>query len=411
MPFQSGTVSFARFDVEGGPSEPDGEALEALGAHVIRPPAVGAAPQIQAGWVAPGHVYDTDFDAEAVLFGPHMLFGLRIDTNRLPAEIRRAHRAMAEAARSADSETGFTSRREKRDAREEADEQCRRELATGRHVRSRMLPVLWNVRKRLLYCPVFSDTAAGALRDLFEATFNAALEPLSAGGLARRLLARRGARRDYEDLTPSPFTSPPAAARGEEGRDVSTPVAPWSFAGPEPKDFLGNEFLIWLWAQSEIESALIETSRGEVAVAIDRALDMDCAWNVTGKLTLRADQPTRLPEPARALQIGKWPRKAGLIVAARGEQWEFMFQADRFLITGCKIPRPEEAPASPREAIEQRLASLEALDEAMVGLFDVFLTKRTSSAWPAERQTIGHWIAERAGARPGRAGAKVEITA
>jgi hypothetical protein len=344
-----------------------------------------------------------------VAFGETLLLGLRIDTNRLPAEIRRAYRAMAESARAAASETGLVSKREKREAGEEADERCRQELATGRHVRSIHVPVVWDLRRRLLLAPIFSDTTSAVLRELFAATFDGSLEPLSSGALASELLSARGLGRDYEDLTPSPFTPPPPAAHDEDGRGTTIPTPPWSFGGPEPKDFLGNEMLIWLWATCETGSAMIETKHGEVAIAIDRALDMDCAWDATGKQTLRADAPTRLPEAGAALRIGKWPRKAGLMIAAEGEQWELTFQADRFLITGAKLSKPEEPPASPRELIEMRLASLEALDRAMVDLFDAFLAQRASGAWPTQRQRIREWIGTRTGRRPVRSDPAVEI--
>ncbi len=402
MPIRTGSVSYARFRVKGGPSEVDHTVLEALSQNVIKPPSAGAAPELQVGWVAGRHVYDTEFEPEIVSCGTALTFGLRIDTNRVPAELRRAHRAIAEATRCSESETGFVSRREKREAKEEADDHCRQELASGRHLRSKLVPILWFIPERLLLAPVFSDAISSALRDLFDASFDAALQPLSAGALAEEIMSSHGLMRDYEDARPSPFTPPPPAAHGDEDRDVTIPAVPWAWAGPEPKDFLGNEFLIWLWAQTETTTAVLRTPRGEVAVALDRSLDMDCAWDATGKQTLRAEGPTRLPEAAKALLIGKWPRKAGLILASKGEQWELTFQADRFLVTGCKLQRPEEPPASARESLEQRIASIEDLDRVIVALYDTFLQDRGSSSWPARRNEIRQWISGRAGARQPR---------
>jgi hypothetical protein len=309
---------------------------------------------------------------------------------------------MAERARAADSEAGFVSRREKREAKDEADERCREELASGRHVKSKHVPVLWHVRERTILAPIFSDSTAASLRDLVAATFDAAVEPLSSGALAHELLSARGLARSHEDAVPSTFTPPPPAAHAENGGNGALPSVPWTFAMPEHKDFLGNEFLLWMWAQSEVGSASIETARGSVAIAIDRSLNMDCAWEVTGKQTLTADGPTRLPEAAMALRIGKWPRKAGMIIAAGGVQCELTFQADRFLATGCKLPKPDDPPASPREAIEHRINVLETIDAALVALFDAFLQRRFGSAWQSERQRIRDWILSKAGVRGAR---------
>ncbi len=395
MPFLSGSVSYARFRVTGGPTAVDHDLLAALEGNVLKPPSAGPRPEIQAGWAAPRHLFDTNFNPDAVVIGESLLLGLRIDTNRIPAEVRRAHRVMAETARATESPTGFASRREKRDARDEAEEQCRRELATGRHIKSKLIPILWNVRDRLLFAPIFSDAPSAALRDLMMGSFEASLQSLSSGGLAFELLSGKGLTRDYEDFSPTPFTSPPTNAESSGMGDAATPAVPWSYGGPEPKDFLGNEFLIWLWAHSEMDSAEFETTAGTVALAFDKALDMDCAWDVTGKQTLRADGPTRLPEATKALQGGKWPRKAGLILAANAEQWQLTFQADRFLLTAVKLPKPEESPETEREAIEMRLSSIETLDRAMTGLYRVFLEKRISSAWSTERSRIRKWIAAR----------------
>ena len=98
MTIDSGSISFARFRVRGGPKTLDAQVLDDLRDNMLSAPSVGAPPEIQAGWVAGRHVLDTELDPEAVVFGDQLVFGLRVDTNRLPAELRRAYRAMAFAA-------------------------------------------------------------------------------------------------------------------------------------------------------------------------------------------------------------------------------------------------------------------------------------------------------------------------
>ncbi len=379
MPFRRNAVSYARFRVEGGPDVVTSELAESLAGNVLRPPPVGAPPELQAGWVAGRHVFDEDFHPEAILFGDHLLFGMRLDRNRVPAEIRRAYFAMAAA--------------EKRDASALVDEKCRKEIAAGRHRQSKLVPVLWHVTRRLLLAPVFSDVVGQSLRELFTETFDARLEPLSAGSMAAAFLTARGSSRDYEDMTPSPFTPPPAAARADDDRPVDVPGVPWSPPGPEPKDFLGNEFLMWIWARTETDSAVIETAAGSVGVVIDRALDMDCAWDVTGRQTLRADGPTRLPEAHAALGLGKWPRKAGLIVAGPdGGEWTLTLQGDRFHVIGARVPAPPDPPESARVMTEYRVASVEAMDRTLVALFEAFLVARSRGDWRSQRDRMREWI-------------------
>ena len=406
MPFHSGSIAYARFAVRGGPTAVTNEVLDELAANVLTPPAIGAPPETQAGWVAGRHVFDTSFDPEAVVFGETLLFGMRIDTNRVPAELRRAYFAMAQQAMAAASPTGIVSGREKKAARDEADERCREELSTDRFRRSKLIPIVWQVDQGLLFAPLFGDAPVEMARALLRDTFDAQLVPLSSGRLAESILDASGRSRDYEDLAPTAFTPPPASAESMEQREANVPPVPWAAAVDDAKDFLGNEFLFWLWSRCETGAATFETSRGSVAIALDRMLDMQCAWDVTGTQSLRADAPTRLPEARAALRLGKWPRKVGITIATRGEQWDCGLQADRFVISGAKLARPEEPPATPREGIEQRLAALETIDRGLVGLYELFVEERTASAWNSTREGVRRWIA---GTRPPATAASVPV--
>ena len=55
------------------------------------------------------------------------------------------------------------------------------------------------------------------------------------------------------------------------------------------KDFLGNEFVLWLWSAVENNHGLVtvaaETGTADVGVVIDKALDLDCAWAARGRMS------------------------------------------------------------------------------------------------------------------------------
>jgi hypothetical protein len=394
MPFHQGSVSYARFRVVGGPDEPSHDLLESMADHVLRPSSVGEPPEIESGWTAGRHLLDHDFGSDQVLFGDALLFGLRIDVNRVPGELRRAYRVMAEQARAGASPTGRIGAREKREAKEEAEARCREELASGRHRRSKVVPVLWFVRRHLLLAPAFGDAVREELMNCFSASFGGRLESQSAGRYAWNRHAQRGETRLIEDLRPAAFSGPPVQADG--GGDQ--PIVPWATSGNEPHDFLGNELLVWLWQRLEGGEGLIDTPSGRVGVAFERALDVQCAWDAAGKVAMTAGAPTRLPEARTALRTGKWPRKAGMVIAADDDPWTLTFQGDQMIVTGARLPVPQEAPASDREAIEWRIAQIEALDRAIEALFSAFLDLRTSSKWNAERQKLAAWIRGSGGA-------------
>ncbi len=429
MPFRSGSISYALFRVSstrsggggegsGGaaPAAADASLLDRLAEHTLKESGIGEPQPMEFGWCGGRHVLDEAFDPEHVVFDDGLLFGLRVDVNRIPGEIRRAYLAQAQQAMATDGQP-YLSKREKAAAREEAEARCREDLAAGKYRRSKMVEVLWDVARGVVLAPAFGDGVVGGLRDLFFETFDLRLSPLSSGALAFDVLSKRGRGRDYEELKPSVFTPPPAGVNegdgaeggvaGERGGDGRPPV-PWAHVSPEPSDFVGNEFLLWLLWQVVERGGEIRTEAGDVAVVIERVLDMECPWGVTGKQGLQSAGPGQSPEARRGLLNGKWPRKAGLLVSLDGEQWSCTLQADRLLVTGLKAPAPEEAPGSPRELIEHRLASLRRFNEALGGLFARFLDDRAGSAWATPRQKISAWIrGERAGRAEADAGVAV----
>jgi hypothetical protein len=408
-------VSWCRFRAVGdAPGIADETALSVLTEGAFREQDIGAPDETESGWTTGEHLYDTQFTYEKNGFGDMLLFALRIDTHKVPSDVKHAYKRIQEMAlaQQKDNPTGFLSKREKREAGELASRQLHEELAAGKFRRSKAIQVLWDLREKSVY---FASTAASAAEQLalkFRESFNVDLEAVTSGGLASGLLRDHGQGRDFEDLRPSSFTPPPAAATAESDEeeevparpeDPTVPLIPWTAQSLETKDFLGNELLIWLWWWCEKKEGLIElpaddgTARKDtIAVAIDKALDMDCAWGVGGRQTLRGDGPTRLAEAGKALATGKWPRKASLILAdtADSAQWELTLQADRLNVSGCSLPAVEDV-QTPREEVEHRLLLVRRLSSVLDRIMRQFLDQRLSQGWGNRRQQIREWISTR----------------
>jgi len=402
MPFTSGRATFARYLVPGAP--PSAEAvLEKLAGKAFTEQSIGAPEEVELGWVGGEHIYDTRFDPARISFGPVLHFGLRIDTHRVPPEIKRAYRRMNEQAAEEEGPGDRASRRDRQEAGEATDRQIREELAEGRYRRSKMVPVLWNLEGATLYLASTSDSAGEHLAKLFRETFDLTPAPLTAGTMAGQILRDRGRGRDYEDLKPSRFTAPPATPQdGEEAgdpRDPNEPAVPWCFHGTDAKDFLGNEFILWLWWQLDRGQGVIPVTRSdggraEVAMALEKSLDLDCAWSITGRTSLRSETPTRLPEARDALAEGKWPRKAGLVLADGGQQWQLTFQGDKFQVSAAALPEAPES-ENARDEAEHRILMVRQLADLLDRVFLAFLEARTGGAWPAKVKEIGQWIQRR----------------
>jgi hypothetical protein len=126
-------------------------------------------------------------------------------------------------------------------------------------------------------------------------------------------------------------------------------------------------------------------------------LDLDCSYGQSGRDTLKADGPSRMPEAADALQSGKVPRKAGIVMDIDGMQFNFNLSAETLGVTGLKLPDVEEA-ETPRVLFEERVAMLRDFCKSMDAMFDAFLKIRGGGAWEGQTSTMRRWI-NRAGRR------------
>src|SRR5262249_47692316 len=100
----------------------------------------------------------------------------------------------------------------------------------------------------------------------------------------------------------------------------------------------------------------------------------------------------RLPEALRALQSGKLPRKAGLILVRHGAEYELTLQAETLQVSGASLPKAEGVRLSPFENKIARLESIRHLAQTLDLLFDAYLRRRTSSVWSDDLGRIRRWL-------------------
>jgi hypothetical protein len=379
-----------RFAVIGDrPKSIDQSLLDALARHKLAPSEHGVPAEVEYGWCGGRHVLDGRFDFERNVYNDALAFALRVDTNRVPAELQMAYKIMeeesiaaAEAQPTASNPSGIISKKQKRTAKETLSQKIDEELRSGKFRRSKMTPVLWDLPTASVYSPA-SGATAEKLMELFERSVGLELQPLSAGSLALKLLESRGRRRDYEDFRPTRFVL-------ADGGESQYPEYPWTAKGPQPKDFLGNEFLLWLWHEADHNDGVIKTESTEVSLFIDKSLDLDCAYGLTGRDSLRGAGPSRMPEAKDALRTGKLPRKMGLVLDP-GQQFTLTLNAETLAITSARLPEVEDA-QTPRVAFEERVTLIRELWSAIDSLFEAFLKRRSSTGWESRTTAIRKWI-------------------
>lgn len=385
MGFSSGSVSFRRFIVVGkSPKTVEQDMLDKLAEHVLKERDIGLPEEEEWGWCGGRHVLDGKFSFDHNVFNDCLHFALRIDTSKFPGSLKKAYEAMEEEAVAANNPSGFISKNQKKDVKDTIRRKIEDELRSGKFRRSKLVQVLWDLPGHTLYSSA-TGKSFEKLGELFERTFGLSLEPVTSGTQALRICEKAARRREYEDTRPTRFAVGP-------GGDGQHPEYPWVTKGAEPKDFLGNEFLLWLWHEADARKGVIPTEQsGEIAVMIDKSLDLDCSYGQTGRDGLRGDGPGRMPEAMDGLRSGKVPRKAGLVLDINRHQHTLTLSGESLAVNGLTIPEIEEAD-TPRVVFEERITLLRDFCKGLDELYAAFLKVRAGGSWESHGGAIKKWI-------------------
>lgn len=382
MGFFSGRVSFLRFQVSGtAPRMFSEEHLDRLADRQAGRQRIASADGVETGWTAGDHVLDTDFGLAKNVINDTLHFELRVDVDKLPGDLMRAYYAVELKALSANNPSGFPSAKQKREAKEIARDRLEQEAKDGRFRKRKCFPVLWDRLSNEVLFGATSVTQVDRLCNLFEQTFQEKLECMTAGRRAHLLSELNQQTRSVDDSAPSAFIP-----------DVTPPDIAW-IADESSRDFLGNEFLLWLWYYTDIVSdtiALADSS--EVTVMLARSLTLECPRGQTGHETISHEGPTRLPEAKRAIQSGKLPRKAGLTIVRHGLQYELAVHAETLAVAGAKMPNLPEEVTDARAKLDERATQIRDLIETLDLLYDAFARKRFGKDWEGELAGMQRWL-------------------
>jgi hypothetical protein len=389
MGSMSGRVTFTRYRVGGSSPLPFGEdILELASQHLIGRHGAEAADGVSTGWAGGDHVLDLTIDLGKNVVNDALHLAIRIDADKIPGSLLRAYTQMEIQARAQSNPSGFATKAQKEEAKEAAKARAAAEAADGRFRRHNHYPVLWDGRTQILYAGTTSSSVLERLQILFRESFDRTLEPVTAGTLARSLALDgtddRGADAPILGMSPILLVSKTA----EESPSVA-----WTGDDPTSLDYLGNEFLVWIWHALQNDGETVGLSDGsEATVMLAKTLTLDCPRGETGRDQLTDDAPTRLPEAFRALQAGKLPRKAGMVLVRHGAQYELTLQAETLAVSGAALPKPEDEGLSKHEQRIARIDSLRHLTESLDLLFQAYLLRRTGNGWNDELGRIRRWL-------------------
>lgn len=383
MAFFNGRVSFVRFAVEHLAAEPfNDETIQKVNHNFIGSYGVAETTDgITVGFNGGRHLLDSEINLENNVFDDCLHVGMRFDVDKIPSNILKAYTEIEIKALAAGNPSGRPTKEQKEEAKDSALARAQAEATDGRYRRMAMHPLLWDQSSQTLYSSASSANVLDRVGPLFRDTFGGDLHLVTAGRLAAGLATKFGLNLPSGD--PARFT---VFVEGQEEGTIS-------WANPESPlpDVLGNEFLIWLWHTLATRSDTIALADGtEVTVMMTRTLQLDCPKGETGRDQLNDVGPARMPEALKALQSGKLPRKAGLILVRHEQQYELTLQAETFAVGSAALPKLEEA--SGREATLARIEQIRHMTDTLDLLYAAFLHQRLGVAWNENLGEIRHWL-------------------
>ena len=381
MAFLNGRVTFLRFNVIGPkPRHFTEEHLGRLETRSAGKSRIASADGVDVGWTAGDHVLDTDFDLAKNVVNDTLQFEMRIDADKTPSDLLRAYTSIELKALSKENPSGLPSARQKREAKQAARERLEEEAKDGRFRKRTCIPVMWDALSNELLYGATSYTHLDRLTSHFQQTFGLSLEAVTAGRRAHQLAELHDRTRAVDDSSPSKFVS-------DSPHDVA-----W-IADESSRDFLGNEFLLWLWYYlDQVDDTIELEDKSDLTAMMARSLSLECPRGITGKGTITSEGPTRLPEARRAVQAGKLPRKAGLTLVRQDQQYEFSLHAESLGVGSCKLPNMPEDVTDARARLEERVTQIRNLIETLDLLYDAFGKFRFAKAWSDELVKVQHWL-------------------
>ncbi len=380
MGFLSGSVTFERFRVTEDPTGAFGdEHLDLLKKHRIDSSKTNLFETAAIGFTGGAHLLDTKFDHEKNILGEALYFGIRCDTCQIPGPIKQAWMKIELSGMMKDNPGGRPTKSQREEAKQAVEALCEQEADKGNYRRMSVTPVLWDAETETIYLGGTSEKSNDLCLGLLNNAFGLEFSRVTSGKLALELA-------ESEEQKSGIYGATPAAFLPDRGNSVV-----WWNGMNDNYDFLGNEFLLWLWWQMETNSDVFELSdETEVGGMFARSLSLDCPQGENGKESISSESPVALPESRLAIRMGKLPRKAGLTLVREGEQYELTLKAETLSISSARITQIGEDVQ--RRDVLDRIESIRQMSETIDMLFGVFCDSRLSKSWKSSLNSMTEWL-------------------
>ena len=371
----SSSISFTRFRIiDPIPSELLTQIPEKLRQFAFRD--IDDLPEMQAyGWVCFEDMLDTEWRTAPPQKGNYVTFSLRLDTRRIPPAIIKKQLSLALKAEKEKMQAQgkkFISRERKKDLKEQV----------LLRLRQRFLPVpaefhvVWESDRNDVWFASTQGKMIDLFMELFITSFGLHLEQIEPYSLAEGLL---------DDVEMSKLDSFEATRfTGEPGGD-----------GLMLGTVLGEEFLTWLWFQSDVAPGAFVNKEGHpFSVSMEQRIVVQGGQGDAKDTATVAGTLSPLTEARFGLGKGKKVTRATIRLEKDDLAFQFTLKAGDFTLGSLKLPKVEK-PAEdedPDAMLLERFYLMEVCLGLLESLYATFLRLRLSTDWSETVQEITAWI-------------------
>lgn len=372
MSFASGSSSFARFRIVDPVSAALSQEIpQRLLQFAFRD--IEDLPEMQAhGWVCFDDMLDSAWEAAPPFKGEFAAFSLRLDTRRIPAAVIKKHLALAVRAEKAEGKK-FVSRERKKELREQV-------LLS---LRERFLPVpgefnvLWNLQSNEVWFASVQTKMLDLFQEYFLNTFDLHLDQLTPYNLASFLL-------DENQL--SQLDSIKATSFAGQGEDD---------AGKPIDQILGEEFLTWLWYQSDTSPDFFRDAENKpFNVYMEQKIVVQGGQGQQRETAAVSGSLSPLREARFGLGTGKKVVRALIRLEQESLVFQFTLKAEDFCLAGLRTPKIDatDRDDDPDALFLEKIFLIETCLKLLDSLYSRFLNLRLSPQWPTEVAAMGQWL-------------------
>jgi len=162
-------------------------------------------------------------------------------------------------------------------------------------------------------------------------------------------------------------------------------------------EFLGSEFLVWLWFTSETQDGIFDLGdKGKAELWLDGKITLQ-SENERGVETITCSGETPDMREARfALAEEKEIREATLRLILGDNKWSFVLDSTWLNFRSFKTPSVlKDQKKDPDGLFYEKTYLIEEAVSAMDAIFASFIKSRVSPEWATEeRPAMARWISE-----------------